>query len=155
MSTPIDSLEWKTIQFVTDQLWAKASAAQGVELLAEAERAFLCVCIADAEICGGGFPRLFHRCPEIIRHLPAAYASVGLHELAGIVARASEVVPYPKETADERLRQWEELTAEQKARLDQDFERYCETKDKQEAVTGALYSFIQAHQAVLIPAHLP
>lgn len=148
-------MAWKTVQFVTDQLWAKASAAQGVELLAEVERAFLCVCIADAEICCGGFPRLFHRCPEIMRQLPAAYAAVGLHQLAGIVTRASELFPYPKATADERLRQWEELTVEEKARLDQDFDRYCETKEKLEPVTAALYGFIQAHQAVLIPPQEP
>jgi hypothetical protein len=146
MGYRLESLEWRTLSFVADQVFAKAERL-GAEALNEAERAFWIVWIADGHIVGGTIYRLFHLCPELLDTLVGAYQALRMFNKANIIAHMLALLPAPSFSEEERLKQVEGIQGDEPSRDDHIQRLHDDYYHSDEETDIAAYTFVQEHRS--------
>jgi hypothetical protein len=149
MGYPLASLEWHTLSFVADQVFAKVERL-GCEALSEPERAFWIVWIADGHIVGGTIYRLFHLCPELLETLVHAYQILGMPNKAETIAQVLTLLPAPSFSEEERLKQVEGIQRDEPSRDDQIQRLHEDYYRSDEETDVAAYTFVQQHRSELL-----
>jgi hypothetical protein len=150
MGFPLESLEWRTLSFVADQVFGKAERL-GPEALSDIERAFWTVMIADGHIVGGTIYRLFHLFPELLETLVQSYRTVGACKKAEAVEKMLSFLPAPSFSEEERLAQVMRIQEEDKLRDDQIQDLHSCYYNSPDEIDVVLYETVQRHRAEFLP----
>jgi len=132
-----DSESFRRIREVAEDVCHRAEIA-GLDVLTRRERDILCVWIADGEICGGTFLRLFHVHGGVFSEASGAFHRLGMTRRAACIAEAFACFPPPAHLMDDRLPQVESLPPEIQDRLSDLFSAWCEEADPGEDVDASL-----------------